>query len=91
MLDTVIAQEETLHWLALRLIPGLGSRTTSQLVERFRTPQAIFRAPSSELEAAGVSPGVAQSIASGCTFDDNGGRYWYRTSGLFRVKEALSP
>ncbi len=70
MLDTVIAQEETLHWLALRLIPGLGSRTTSQLVERFRTPQAIFRAPRSELEAAGVSPGVAQSIASGCTFDD---------------------
>jgi DNA processing protein len=70
MLDTVIVQEETLHWLALRLVPGLGSRTTSQLVERFRTPQAIFRAPRSELEAAGVSPGVAQSIASGCTFDD---------------------
>ena len=70
MLDTVITQEETLHWLALRLIPGLGSRTTGQLVERFRTPQAIFRAPRSELEAAGVSPGVAQSVASGCTFDD---------------------
>jgi DNA processing protein len=70
MLDTVITQEETLHWLALRLIPGLGSRTTGQLVERFRTPQAIFRAPRSELEAAGVSPGVAQTIASGCTFDD---------------------
>jgi DNA processing protein len=52
------------------LIPGLGSRTTGLLVERFRTPQAIFRAPKSELEAAGVSPGVAQSIASGCTFDD---------------------
>jgi hypothetical protein len=33
-------------------------------------PQAIFRASRSELEAAGLSGSVAQTIASGCTFDD---------------------
>jgi len=70
MLATTSTQEETLHWLALRLVPGLGSRTTRQLVDRFRTPQAIFRASRSELEAAGLSPGVAQTISSGCTFED---------------------
>jgi len=40
------------------------------LLERFRTPQAVFRASRTELEAAGVSGAVAQSIASGCTFED---------------------
>ncbi|MEX2264369.1 MAG: DNA-processing protein DprA [Bryobacteraceae bacterium] len=65
-----LGQEEELHWLALRLIPGLGSRKAVQLIERFRTPQAVFRAPRSELEALGISGGVAQSIASGCSFED---------------------
>src|ERR1035437_3177982 len=66
----VISREEELHWLALKLIPGLGGRTSARLLDRFRTPQAIFRASRTELEAAGVSGAVAQSIASGCTFDD---------------------
>ena len=63
-------KEEELHWLALRLIPGLGTRKANQLLERLRTPQAIFRASRSELEASGLSGSVAQTIASGCTFDD---------------------
>jgi DNA processing protein len=63
-------KEDELHWLALRLIPGLGTRRANQLLERLRTPQAIFRASRSELEAAGLSGSVAQTIASGCTFDD---------------------
>lgn len=62
--------EQELHWLALRLIPGLGTRAAGKLLERFRTPEAIFRASRTELESAGVSGGVAQSIASGCSFDD---------------------
>jgi DNA processing protein len=66
----VLSREEELHWLALKLIPGLGSRTSAKLLDRFRTPQAIFRASRTELEAAGVSGAVAQSIASGCTFED---------------------
>ena len=66
----VLSQEEELHWLALKLIPGLGTRNSAKLLERFRTPQAIFRASRTELEAAGASGAVAQSIASGCTFED---------------------
>jgi DNA processing protein len=65
-----ISREEELHWLALTLIPGLGTRVAGKLLDRFRTPQAIFRASRTELEGAGVSGAVAQSIASGCSFDD---------------------
>ncbi len=67
---TVISREEELHWLALRLVPGLGARGATQLIERFRTPQAVFRASRSELEAAGAGGTAAQSIASGCSFDE---------------------
>ena len=70
MSPPVLSREEELHWLALRLISGLGARTSAKLLDRFRTPQAIFRASRTELEAAGVSGAVAQSIASGCTFED---------------------
>jgi len=63
-------RETELHWLALRMTPGLGTRTAVQLIGTFKTPQAVFRASRSELEAAGVSAGLAQSIASGCAFDD---------------------
>src|SRR5438046_3336400 len=63
-------QDEELHWLALRLVPGLGARNAGKLIERFRTPQAVLRSSRSELEAAGISGAVAQSIASGCAFED---------------------
>ena len=66
----VLSREEELYWLALKLVPGLGTRTSAKLLDRFRTPQAIFRASRTELEAAGVSGAVAQSIASGVTFED---------------------
>jgi DNA processing protein len=66
----VLTREEELHWLALRLVPGLGTRTSAKLIERFRSAQAIFRASRTELEAAGLSGTVAQSIASGTTFED---------------------
>jgi DNA processing protein len=65
-----LSDDELLHWLALRLIPGLGTRRAVTILERFRTPMAIFRASITELEAAGLSPGVARSIQSGCTFED---------------------
>lgn len=41
-----------------------------QLVERFRTPQALFRASVTELEAAGAPPGAARNLSSGCGFED---------------------
>src|SRR5213593_1938601 len=66
----VLSREDELHWLALKLVPGLGSRTSGKLLDRFRTPQAIFRASRSELEAAGLKGATEQSVASGCTFED---------------------
>jgi DNA processing protein len=70
-MDTcVLSTEEELHWLALRMVPGLGTRKAGLLIERFRSPQAVFRASPSELEDAGLLGGVARSIASGCAFED---------------------
>jgi DNA processing protein len=66
----LLSREEELHWLALKLIPGLGARTSNRLLDRFKSPVAIFRASRTELEAVGASGAVAQSIASGCTFED---------------------
>ena len=66
----ILSREEELHWLALKMVPGLGDRTCGRLLDRFRTPQAVFRASRTDLEAAGASGAAAQSIASGVTFDD---------------------
>ena len=65
-----LTAEEELHWIALRLVPGLGARRGMALLNHFRTPQAIFGAAASELEAHGVSQSIARSIASGCVFDE---------------------
>jgi DNA processing protein len=70
MPSSVLSREEELYWLALKMVPGLGTRTSVKLLDRFRTPQAIFRASRTELESAGVNGAVAQSIASGITFED---------------------
>jgi len=70
MSPPVITRDEELYWLALQLVPGLGARGAGKLLDRFRTPAAIFRATRTELEAVNISGAVAQSIASGCTFED---------------------
>jgi DNA processing protein len=62
--------DEELHWIALRVVPGLGTRKAKQLIDIFRSPQAVFRASRSELESAGITPSVAQSISSGCAFEE---------------------
>jgi DNA processing protein len=68
--NAFLTEDDQLHWLALRMAPGLGTRKAGQLIGIFRTPQTVFRASRSELEAAGLAPAVAQSIASGCAFED---------------------
>lgn len=62
--------EQQLYWLALRLVPGLGARKSLRLLEVFRSIEAVFQASRKELEAEGLSGGVAQTIESGCTFED---------------------
>jgi DNA processing protein len=65
-----LSQEETLHWLALRLTPGLGTLGALKLLEKFQSPQGVFRSSASELQAAGLSPALARNVASGCSFED---------------------
>lgn len=65
-----ISAEEELHWLALRMVPGLGIVRSLRLLEKWKSPQAVFRASASELEASGLSPALARSIASGCAFEE---------------------
>jgi DNA processing protein len=68
--EPVLSQEEILHWLALRMVPGLGTVTTTRLLARLKSPQAVFRASPTELESAGLSPSQARNVASGCSFED---------------------
>ena len=68
--SSLLTEDDQIHWLALRMAPGLGTRKAGQLIGIFRTPQNIFRASKSELVAAGLAGAVAQSIASGCSFED---------------------
>lgn len=70
MATPVLTEEETLHWLALRLVPGLGTLGALKLLEKLKSPQAIFRSSASELQVAGLSPALARNIASGCSFED---------------------
>lgn len=58
-----------LYWLALRLMPGLGTRRALDLYERYGSAAEILRADPAELESAGVPPAVARSLSSGCTFE----------------------
>ena len=70
MPTAVLSQEEVLNWLALRMVPGLGTLSTLRLLDKLKSPQMIFRSSASELEAAGLSPAQARNLASGCSFDD---------------------
>jgi len=70
MATAALTKEDELHWLALRLVPGLGPRKAGQLLAQFRSPQSIFRAAPDELESAGLPGTLARTISSGCTFED---------------------
>lgn len=53
-----------MHWLALALTPNLGARTSGKLLRQFGSPQAVFHASLTELEAAHLPAAVAQAIHS---------------------------
>jgi DNA processing protein len=65
-----MSQEETLDWLALRMVPGLGTLSALRLLRKLRSPKAIFGASASELEATGLSPAQAHNVATGCSYED---------------------
>jgi DNA processing protein len=51
-------------WLALGLTPGLGARLAGKLLRQFRTPEAVFHASLTSLEACGLTAESAQAIHS---------------------------
>ena len=56
--------EASLDWLSLSMTPGLGSRLTGKLLRQFGSPQEIFRASLTELEACRLPAAPAQAIQS---------------------------
>ena len=61
----VPAATHVLEWIALTLTPGLGPTTARKLVDHFGTPEAVFLAPLTALEATGIQAVSAQAIATG--------------------------
>jgi len=58
--------EEIFHWIALSLIPGVGSVLFRRLLEQFKGPEAVFKASLKELlTVEGVGERVAREILKG--------------------------
>jgi DNA processing protein len=53
-----------LAWVALALTPGLGTRTAGKLLQAFGSPEAIFAASLTALEAQRLPAAVAQALHS---------------------------
>ncbi|MGH9708284.1 MAG: DNA-processing protein DprA [Candidatus Acidiferrales bacterium] len=51
-----------LGWLALALTPGLGARMAGKLLREFGSPEAVFNASLTALEAQRLPAAVAQSL-----------------------------
>jgi DNA processing protein len=59
------ASQTASYWLALALTPGLGPTRARKLVEHFGSPERVFHASLTELEATGMQAVSAQSLATG--------------------------
>ena len=56
--------DQYLGWVALALTPGLGPRLAGNLLTEFGTPEAVFNASLTALEAQRLPAAVAQAIHS---------------------------
>src|SRR5215469_12603084 len=56
--------DQHLGWLALALTPGLGARMAGKLLREFGSPEAIFSASLTALEAQRLPAAVAQALNS---------------------------
>ncbi len=55
--------EKFLPWLALKSVPGVGNLIFKRLVDRFKSPEAVFQASSGELgQVSGMSQRLARQI-----------------------------
>lgn len=62
--------DHSLPWLALRLTAGLGARLAGKLLRQFGSPEEVFRASLTELEACQLPAAVAQAVFSKAAFRD---------------------
>jgi DNA processing protein len=62
--------DSELFTIAMALVPGIGARRGNQLIEKLGSARAVFDCSRRELEGLGLSGSVAQSVASGCSFDE---------------------
>ena len=63
---SMVMAEDVSYWLALSLTPGLGSILIKRLLERFKTPEAVFHASVKELSGIeGLGEKVADEIRKG--------------------------
>jgi DNA processing protein len=60
--------DHSLPWLALRLTSGLGARLAAKLLRQFGSPEQIFRASLTELEACQLPVAAAQAVFSKAAF-----------------------
>jgi len=60
--------EVSLSWLALTLTPGIAARLTARLLREFGTPDNVFRASLTALEACNLPAPAAQAIFRKQTF-----------------------
>jgi len=60
--------DASLSWLALTLTPGIAARLTGRLIREFGTPEGVFRASLTALEACNLPAPAAQAIFKKQTF-----------------------
>ena len=56
-------QEDLLYWIALMRVEGIGPRYAHRLIERFGSPEAVYHASLTELEACGLRAASAQALS----------------------------
>src|SRR5262245_20742407 len=64
VVSPAVELDASLPWLALQATPGLGARLSGKLLRQFGTPEGVFRASLTELEACRLPASAAQAIAS---------------------------
>ena len=54
--------EASLSWLALTMTPGIAARLSARLLREYGSPEGVFRAPLTGIEACNVPAPAAQAI-----------------------------
>jgi DNA processing protein len=57
-------------WVALNMTPGIGPRMAARLLEKFGSPENVFRAARSELESLRLRPESVDSILAKSRFNN---------------------